>query len=92
MSYSQKHFFDEVKDVARGTYEDIVDELTPVVGRKQARGAARGFLGNALSTELIFSASVAQWRRMIAQRDNEAADAEIRDLFCNYITPVVEGI
>lgn len=92
MSYSQKHFFDEVKDVARGTYEDIVDELTPVVGRKQARGAARGFLGNALSTELIFSASVAQWRRMIAQRDNEAADAEIRDLFRGYITPIVEVI
>jgi len=46
--------------------------------RKQARGAARGILGNALSTELIFSASLTQWERIILQRCNNAADAEIR--------------
>jgi thymidylate synthase ThyX len=49
--------------------------------RKQARGAARGWLGNALSTSLIFSASVAQWRRMLAARCHPAADAEIREVF-----------
>jgi len=49
--------------------------------RKQARGAARGYLGNALHTELIFSASVAQWRRMFAQRCTVHADAEIRVLY-----------
>lgn len=49
--------------------------------RKQARGAARGLLGNALSTELIFSASLAQWKRMIEMRASNAADAEIRRLF-----------
>lgn len=49
--------------------------------RKQARGAARGFLGNALHTEMIFSASVAQWRRMIDMRCSLAADAEIRVLY-----------
>ena len=89
-SYSQKHQFDEVRDKAREVYCDVVDELAPTAGRKQARGAARGLLGNALSTELIFSASVAQWKRMIGQRDNPAADAEIRNLFHNFITPVVE--
>ena len=47
--------------------------------RKQSRGAARGFLGNALGTSLIFSASVAQWRRMLALRCHPAADAEIRE-------------
>lgn len=49
--------------------------------RKQARGAARGLLGNALSTEMIFSASLAQWKRMINMRASDAADAEIRRLF-----------
>jgi thymidylate synthase ThyX len=50
--------------------------------RKQARGAARGYLGNALYTELIFSANVAQWKRMLRQRASRFADAEIRELFC----------
>lgn len=49
--------------------------------RKQARGAARGFLGNALYTEMIFSANVAQWKRMLRQRCSNPADAEIRVLF-----------
>jgi thymidylate synthase (FAD) len=49
--------------------------------RKQARGAARGFLGNALYTEVIFSANVAQWKRMLRQRCSNPADAEIRVLF-----------
>lgn len=71
-------------------YSEAVDGLQPwLVGRgvdkftarKQARGAARGYLGNALYTELIFSASVAQWRRMLKQRCSDAADAEIRVLF-----------
>src|SRR5690606_20834903 len=49
--------------------------------RKQARGASRGDLGNALQTEMIFSASVAQWRRMIRQRSSIHADAEIRVIY-----------
>lgn len=55
-----------------------VDKFT---ARKQARGAARGLLGNALTTELIFSASLAQWIRMLKQRATQHADAEIRLLF-----------
>jgi thymidylate synthase ThyX len=58
--------------------------------RKQARGAARGYLGNALSTEIIFSASVAQWRRILAQRCHPAADAEIRVLAAR-ILPVLQA-
>lgn len=54
--------------------------------RKQARGAARGYLGNALSTSMIFSASVAQWRRMIRARLSAAADAEIRELYAGVLT------
>lgn len=62
--------------------ESGVDKFT---ARKQARGAARGYLGNALHTEMVFSASVAQWRRMIvtgtSARCSNAADAEIRLLY-----------
>jgi thymidylate synthase ThyX len=49
-----------------------------MTARKQARGMARGYLGNALQTEMLFSASVAQWKRMLEQRLTPAADAEIR--------------
>jgi len=59
-----------------------VDKLT---ARKQARGAARGYLGNALQTEMIFSASVAQWKRMLRQRLHPAADAEIRLIYADVL-------
>jgi hypothetical protein len=72
-------------------YDEAVSHLEPWLisrgldrtsARKQARGAARGYLGNALYTELIFSANVAQWKRMLRQRASRFADAEIRELFC----------
>lgn len=50
---------------------------------KQARGAARGYLGNALSTSTIFTASVAEWKGMIEQRAHDAADAEIRAMYAD---------
>lgn len=59
-----------------------VDKFT---ARKQARGAARGYLGNALATEMIFSASAGQWKRMIRLRCNPAADAEIRAVFVDVL-------
>lgn len=55
--------------------EKGVDKTT---ARKQARGAARNDLGNGLFTEMIFSASVAQWHRIFKQRGSVFADAEIR--------------
>lgn len=54
------------------------DKLT---ARKQARGAARCVLGTALPTEFLFSASIAQWKRMIAQRHSPAADGEINEVY-----------
>lgn len=77
-------------DSARGMYDLTVrkgETLLKVRGvdkgtaRKQARGAARGWLGNALGTSVIFSASVGQWRRMMGLRAHVSADAEIRDVF-----------
>jgi len=46
--------------------------------RKQARGAARGILGNSLETELVWSANVRALRHIISMRASDAADAEIR--------------
>ena len=77
------------QELARDTYDRMVNKLQPwliskgvdkFTARKQARGAARGYLGNALQTELVFSASVAQWKRILGQRLNAAADAEIREM------------
>lgn len=54
------------------------DPYAAQTARKQARGAARGLLGNALETEVIFSFSVAQGLHMLNMRAADAADAEIR--------------
>jgi hypothetical protein len=51
--------------------------------RKQARGAARGFLGLALHTEMIFTTTVEGWRWMLSQRGTKLADAEIRVLYAS---------
>ncbi len=79
-----------VETTAKHAYKTAVGKLLPWLmgkgvdktnARKQARGAARGYLGNGLYTEVVFSASVAQWRRMIQQRLNQFADAEIREVY-----------
>lgn len=49
--------------------------------KKVRRGLARMCLPHWTATQIIFSASVAQWRRMIEMRMTNAADAEIRVLF-----------
>lgn len=49
--------------------------------RKQARGAARGLLGNALCTEMVWTVNLRALRGIIDQRVKAAADAEIRILF-----------
>jgi thymidylate synthase (FAD) len=64
-----------VRVVQEGLVRDGVDNLT---ARKQARGAARGFLGNALMTEMVWSANVRALRNVIEQRAHPAADQEIR--------------
>ncbi len=56
--------------IARG-----VDKFT---ARKQARGAARGLLGNALMTEMVWSCNIRAMKQILKQRANRHADAEIR--------------
>lgn len=81
---------EKLKNDARGVYKTVADTLQAwllgrgvdkLTSRKQARGAARGYLGNALWTEMIFSGSVAQWKRMLRLRCTGPADAEIRAVF-----------
>lgn len=70
--------------VARSLEAELrADPATADNARKQARGAARGLLGNALETQLIFSASIAQWKHMLRLRTSVHADAEIRLAFDN---------
>lgn len=74
----------------RGTYDMIVGALVPYLtaqgldktnARKQARGTARGALGNALATSMIYSSNITGWRWILSQRKNRFADAEIRQVF-----------
>lgn len=55
-------------------------EVDKATARKQARGAARGYLGNALETELVWSANVRALLHVIRERGSIHADAEIRRL------------
>lgn len=76
-------------NTAKKAYDAVVtalqDELIKAgadkfTARKQARGAARGLLGNALQTELVWSANIRALRGVIEQRASPHADAEIRVL------------
>ena len=77
----------EAIELARQAYKDIAADLESALtldgidkstARKQARGAARGLLGNALTSELVWSCNVRSLRNFLEQRASEFADAEIR--------------
>jgi len=71
-----------VSDLANNWLPSQYPDLDKTTARKQARGAARGYLGNALATNMVFSASVAEWKEILRQRGNPAADWEMRELTC----------
>lgn len=67
------------KDIARDLELALVEDgIDKVTARKQARGAARGLLGNALTSELVWSCNIRSLRNFLEQRASEFADAEIR--------------
>lgn len=81
----------DYKNIVKFLEDKLISEgVDKFAARKQSRGAARGVLGTCLSTEMIFSASIAQWNRMIKQRLSSAADAEIRLLFNQIYDILVE--
>ncbi len=58
----------------------LVDKgLERSYARKQARGAARGYLENGMDTELVFSMNLRAALNIIDQRARKTADAEIRE-------------
>lgn len=89
-----KHQLNEAKAACQDAYNVTVENLQKQLinsgvdkftARKQARGAARGVLGNALYTEMLFTASVQSWKWMIGLRGTLAADAEIRIIFSKVV-------
>lgn len=90
-----------VQDHARSSYKTAVAKLQAWLiakgvdkqtARKQARGAARGDLGNSLMTEMIFTTSIDGWKEIIRQRLNGAADAEIRFLYAKVLDALKASI
>lgn len=78
------------ESASKKTYDKVVVSLQSYLelsgidktsARKQARGAARNYLGNGLFTEMIFTASVKQWQHILFMRCSDFADAEIRLLY-----------
>jgi thymidylate synthase (FAD) len=79
----------------RTTYREVVTQLEKflvekkgsdkLTARKQARGAARGFLENGMETELIFTMNMRAMLNIISQRAVGAADAEIRELAVEFL-------
>jgi thymidylate synthase (FAD) len=76
-----------VAEQARAAYRQTVSNLESILvsrgtdkltARKQARGAARGVLGNALETAMVWTANLRALRNVLEQRASEFADAEIR--------------
>lgn len=78
MSTAKQGYRETVDDLQAWLIERGVDKFT---ARKQARGAARGLLGNALCTEMVWTCNLRALRGIIDQRVKAAADAEIRILF-----------
>ncbi len=76
-----------VTGTARQAYKRVVVQLESwlisrgidkFTARKQARGAARGLLGNALLTEMVWTCNLRTLKQILKQRANQHADAEIR--------------
>lgn len=78
---------DEVREVTRKAYRLAVEEVQTflenrgvdrIAARKQARGAARGVLPNALGSALVWTTNIRSLRNYLELRASVFADAEIR--------------
>lgn len=73
-----QRLYDHIVAFVQRHFEDA--GVSALTARKQARGAARGVLGNALSTTLVWTANIRALRNFIELRASQHADAEIRVL------------
>lgn len=86
-----RYLIDQSMSADRNTYRQLCNVLQrycstelgmeKTAARKQARGASRGYLGNALASEMIYSTNITGWRWILSQRKNALADAEIRQIY-----------
>lgn len=58
----------------------LADQPNAVLGRKQARQAARAVLPNATETRIVVTGNYRAWRHFVAVRASEHADVEMRRL------------
>lgn len=95
-----EHRCEQVVQEGQTVYRWLVEELEDwlrergvpkIKARKAARGAARGYLGNGLETDMIFSASLAQWKWMTYRRAAGSAEPEIRLLYADHVVPAIKG-
>lgn len=76
--HADKEVYRQIVDMLEAwLIEKGTDKFT---ARKQARGAARGYLGNALMTEMVWTCNIRALKQILKQRANRHADAEIRVL------------
>ena len=73
-----RHSYDAIVECVQANL--ILAGADKQTARKQARGAARGLLGNALCTSMVWTANIRALRNVLEQRASEFADAEIRVL------------
>ena len=84
---SQRIYKDTVEFLEGKLIEEGMDKFT---ARKTSRGGARGVLGGALGTEMIYTASLQEWKEIIRQRCNDGADSEIRLATSKVFTDLLE--
>lgn len=91
---------ENTEDECRATYKCLTETLEDhlarrgvdkTTARKQARGAARSYLGLGLSTEKLFTAPVSGWRDILRQRLHPAADAEMRAVAASVLDALRES-
>lgn len=68
----------------------ILKGMDPRTARKQARSAGRYYLPPALSTEVMFTASIRHWRHIFKMRVSSGADLAINELMQQAV-PLVKG-
>ncbi|MBM4592642.1 FAD-dependent thymidylate synthase [Rhodococcus hoagii] len=72
---------DEFAAATANLYNEIHAELVEQdVDHKEARGAARAVLPNAIDAPMVVTGNLRAWRYVIKARFHEAADPEIREL------------
>ncbi|HET9875646.1 MAG TPA: FAD-dependent thymidylate synthase [Mycobacterium sp.] len=87
----------DAADASRAAYTELLAALEAkltdqpgVLGRKQARQAARAVLPDATETRIVVTGNYRAWRHFVAVRASEHADVELRGLAVACLRQLVE--